>query len=126
MHMDPGNLYIARGDADVVVRKRGARLTALSVPASGKYLWHPSVEKMVESAMECLSSDQLVAVQLTGMGNDGSHAMARMKKQGGHTIAESEQSCVVYGLPKELVDLDGATKILHADGIAGQLTEWLM
>jgi two-component system chemotaxis response regulator CheB len=124
--LEPGYLYIARGDADVLVRKRGITMTGLSVPASDRVIWHPSVSRMVESALNCIPATQLMAVQLTGMGNDGAPEMAIIKKQGGTTIAESEQSAVVYGMPKELVDLDGATEVLHADEIANQLIDWVM
>ncbi|MGN7610962.1 chemotaxis-specific protein-glutamate methyltransferase CheB [Magnetococcales bacterium HHB-1] len=121
-----GHLYIARGDADMVIRYRGGQLVAMPVPAADKYVWHPSVERMVESALACIRPQELVAVQLTGMGYDGAKSITQLKKQGGVTIAESEQSAIVYGMPKEVVDLNGASEILHADEIANKLKSWYL
>ncbi|MBF0114235.1 MAG: chemotaxis-specific protein-glutamate methyltransferase CheB [Magnetococcales bacterium] len=124
--MERGTLYVARGDSDVVVRLRDNQLCALPVPLSQKYIWHPSVGRMVESAAEAVHPSELVAVQLTGMGDDGAREMTRIHEMGCATIAESEQSAVVYGMPKELVDRGGADRVLHADEIAGQLMQWLI
>jgi two-component system chemotaxis response regulator CheB len=66
----------------------------------------------------------LIAVQLTGMGNDGSEAMAGLRKAGGRTIAEHESTAIVYGMPAELVRLGGADKVLPCDRVADQLISW--
>jgi len=63
-------------------------------------------------------------VMLTGMGNDGSDAFAEIKKLGGQTIAESEATAVVFGMPQELIARQGASVVLPADKIAAQLTLW--
>jgi len=61
---------------------------------------------------------------LTGMGYDGAEAFTEIKKNGGRTIAESEDSAIVFGMPKELIDRKGATITLPGDKIADQLTSW--
>jgi two-component system chemotaxis response regulator CheB len=58
------------------------------------------------------------------MGNDGSEAFAEIKKRGGLTVAESEKSSVVFGMPGELVAKGGATVVLAVERIARQLTDW--
>jgi two-component system chemotaxis response regulator CheB len=121
----PGNVYVARGATDLVVGERAGRLMAITRPESMAHRWHPSVDVMVESALQHLPPDRLVGVQLTGMGNDGAKAMAELKRLGGRTIAESEETAVVYGMPKELVELGGATCVLPAHKIAHQLKLWL-
>jgi len=63
-------------------------------------------------------------VMLTGMGYDGADAFAEIKKQGGRTIAESEDSAVVFGMPKELIDRGGANLVLPVQKIATQLISW--
>lgn len=121
----PGNVYIAKGGTDLCVSNRGGQIISVNRPESPKYHWHPSVELLVRSAMEVFSGDRLIAVQLTGMGNDGARAMAQLKLRGGHTVAESEDSAVVFGMPKELIALGGASVVLPAPKIAEQITDWL-
>jgi two-component system, chemotaxis family, protein-glutamate methylesterase/glutaminase len=122
--LEPGKIMIARGDSDVVVARTLGRRIAQNVPANPDFLWHPSVERMVASAMEFFKPEELIAVQLTGMGNDGAPAMAELRGRGGHTIAESEETAVVFGMPKELIALGGAEIVLPMDQIARQLLSW--
>jgi two-component system chemotaxis response regulator CheB len=63
---------------------------------------------------------------LTGMGNDGSDAFTKIKNQGGRTIAESEESAVVFGMPAELIKKGGATVSLPAEKIARQINTWVV
>jgi two-component system chemotaxis response regulator CheB len=66
----------------------------------------------------------VVGVMLTGMGTDGSAAFTEIKLRGGRTIAESEESAVVFGMPKELIEKRGASLVLSTDKIATQLISW--
>ncbi|MBD3767387.1 MAG: chemotaxis-specific protein-glutamate methyltransferase CheB [Gammaproteobacteria bacterium] len=119
-----GNIYIAKGEADMVLVKRPTGLHATSVPRDDS-LWHPSVDRMVASALEHVKAYNLIGVQLTGMGYDGAEQMARIKQMGGRTIAESEQSCVVFGMPKELINRQGASVVLPLQSIAEQILKWI-
>jgi two-component system chemotaxis response regulator CheB len=123
--LEGGNVYIARGDADLVFTRTGLGIMALPAPESAQYLWHPSVTRMVESAMNVLAPERLVGVQLTGMGDDGAKAMATLRARGGRTIAQDEATSVVFGMPGELVRLRGADAVLPAQRIAQQLVSWL-
>jgi two-component system chemotaxis response regulator CheB len=76
---------------------------------------------MVHSAMIHCPPEQLVGVMLTGMGNDGAEAMTKLRQMGGRTIAENEESAVVFGMPAELIRLGGAQYVLPAPEIAGQI-----
>ncbi|AIT06355.1 chemotaxis protein CheY [Sphingomonas taxi] len=120
-----GNVYIARGDADMIVARRGGVLTAMSVPASEQHAWHPSVTRLVESAAEHVPADRLIGVQLTGMGDDGAEAMARCHRRGMRTIAQDADSSAVFGMPYELIRRAGANLVLASDAIAGQIAIWL-
>ncbi|MEM9102493.1 MAG: chemotaxis-specific protein-glutamate methyltransferase CheB [Pseudomonadota bacterium] len=122
--LNPGNVLIARGNADLIVAKRGGKIMAVSVPEN-EDLWHPSVERLVASSLEHFPADNIIGVMLTGMGYDGAETMAKVKMDGGRTIAESEETAVVYGMPRELVNRDGATKVLPCDEIAQQLVDWV-
>ncbi len=121
----PGTVYIARGDADMTLVKRGDEIIAAPRPSSTSYLWHPSVDGLVYSALEVAPASSLIGVLLTGMGNDGAKSMAQVKERGGRTIAESQSSCVVFGMPNELIKLGGSTLVLDAARIAQQLVIWL-
>jgi two-component system chemotaxis response regulator CheB len=125
MPLRSGTVYVARGDADVLVGERGGALTAIPIPASPKHLWHPSVERMVASALETVDPRKLLGVMLTGMGDDGAASMAELRSRGGHTIAESEDSAVVWGMPGELVRRGGASIVLPLDRIAAQMRRWV-
>jgi two-component system chemotaxis response regulator CheB len=61
---------------------------------------------------------------LTGMGDDGAAAMTRLRAGGGRTIAEAEETAVVWGMPGELVKRGGASVVLPVHRIADQLTRW--
>ncbi len=124
MAVEPGTVYIAKGNADMVVALRGERLTVLPKPESSQHLWHPSVELLGRSVLEHCEPQSVIGVMLTGMGNDGADAFTQLKQRGGRTIAESEESAVVFGMPKELIDKRGATLVLPVDKIAAQLCSW--
>jgi len=121
-----GQIYIGRGNADVILDTRLGRGIVNSVGEDSQYLWHPSVERLVTSAMRTLEASSIVAVELTGMGNDGAAAMTTLKKAGGRTIAEHESTAIVNGMPAELVRMGGASMVLPSHRIADQLTAWIM
>jgi two-component system, chemotaxis family, protein-glutamate methylesterase/glutaminase len=120
-----GNVYIARGSGDVVIERKLGRPIAKSVAEDDTFRWHPSVDKLVASAMRAMEPRTLVGVQLTGMGDDGARAMADLCKAGGRTIAEDASTAVVFGMPGELIRLGGATKVLPSDHVADQLNSWI-
>jgi two-component system chemotaxis response regulator CheB len=124
MPLRAGVAYVGRGDADVLIGNRGGKLHALPIPASPRHIWHPSVDRLVESALAHVDPDRLLGVMLTGMGNDGAVAMTELRSRGGRTIAESEDTAVVWGMPGELVKRGGASLVLPLQRIAEQLGRW--
>jgi two-component system chemotaxis response regulator CheB len=116
--LKPGCAYIGEGGADIVVSRRAGSLMALSASSDPAYPWHPSTDRLVRTAMEHVAPAQLIGVLMTGMGNDGALAMAALHEQGGRTIAEAEETAVVWGMPGELVQAGGADWILPLPGIA--------
>ena len=125
MPLEGGTIYIGKGGADMVVARRVNKLTVLPKPENRDFLWHPSVELMGRSALEHCAPANVVAVMLTGMGYDGADAFAEIKKRGGRTIAESEASAVVFGMPAELIERSGASCVLPSEKIAAQITLWV-
>lgn len=122
--VEPSKVYIARGSADLVFSIRSGVLHLQPKPEDPRFRWHPSVELLGRSALECCNADRLIAVLLTGMGDDGAEAFSRIHANGGKTIAESEESAVVFGMPKELIERRGATLVLPVNKIAQQLLHW--
>jgi two-component system chemotaxis response regulator CheB len=122
--LEAGTAYVARGDQDILLVRRGGRIAAMPVTASPQFTWHPSVSRLVASAMEVVAANNLLGVQLTGMGDDGAKELAALHRAGGHTIAESERTAVVYGMPRELVQLGGASQVLGIDEVASAVAQW--
>ncbi|WP_158045323.1 chemotaxis-specific protein-glutamate methyltransferase CheB [Skermanella pratensis] len=114
----PGHIHVARGDADLIVARRPAGLIATPVPSSPSHRWHPSVDRMVTSALNHVPAGLLVGVLVTGMGDDGAAAMARLSAEGGQTIAQDEDTAVVWGMPGALVRLGGADDVAPLPDIA--------
>ncbi len=119
--LKPGCAYIGQGGADLVVSRRAAGLVGAPATSLAGYLWHPSTDRLVRSALDLLPASQLIGILLTGMGNDGAEAMTLLHQQGGKTIAEAEETAVVWGMPGELVQKGGADFIVGLPGIADRL-----
>ena len=124
MAIETGCIYIAKGGADMLVVQRAGKLTVIPKPETKEFLWHPSVELLGRSVLEHYDPTRVVAVMLTGMGHDGADAFTQIKKRGGRTIAESEATAVVFGMPAELIERGGASMVLPLEKIAAQLNAW--
>lgn len=100
--------------------KRAINVSLLQAKEDDKY--SPSVDLMMLSAAE-VSGSNTIGVLLTGMGSDGKKGIKKIKESGGRTIAESESTAIVFGMPKEAI-LDGVIdKILPINEIAGEIVE---
>ena len=121
--LEPGTAYIGRGDADIVVSRHAGGLVALATPARAEYPWHPSTDRLVRSALANVEAERLIGILMTGMGYDGAEAMKEMRDKGGRTIAEAEETAVVWGMPGELVRAGGADWIEPLPKICQRLLE---
>jgi two-component system chemotaxis response regulator CheB len=120
-----GHVVICPGGQHLGFVRHGDRVKMVLDRAGEDDRYVPSVDRMMASAAEAFGAD-LVGVILTGMGHDGRLGMAQIKRQGGFTIAESEETAVVFGMPHEAI-LEGAVDVvapLHGivDQIARHLT----
>lgn len=84
-------------------------------PAATPY--RPSVDVFFESVLSNWPGRSIAAL-LTGMGRDGAEGLLKLKSNGIFTIAQSAETCAVYGMPKAAAELNAAVKILPTDGIA--------
>ena len=121
MKLEAGKIYLAKGDADLAFSKTGSDIHVRPVPASPSFLWHPSVDRMVDSALNCYQPVSMLCIQLTGMGCDGVAAMSKAFKGGATTIAESEATSVVFGMPKELIEAGCASHVLDSPKIVSKI-----
>jgi two-component system, chemotaxis family, protein-glutamate methylesterase/glutaminase len=80
----------------------------------------PSADVLFHSVAREFGS-QAIAALMTGMGDDGAEGLGAVKKAGGMTIAQSEESCVVYGMPKAAIERGYATRVITLDGMAATL-----
>jgi two-component system chemotaxis response regulator CheB len=109
--VEKGKVLICPGGSHMLFRKRGRKtVTTIKEPKNtDKYV--PSVDMMMLSVAEVFGN-RTMGVVLTGMGSDGMEGMLEIKKRGGYTIAESEDTAVVFGMPSEVIKAGAAGRVL--------------
>ena len=119
--IQPGHVYIAPGSHHLRVREEGSsrRIVLGQDPPVGNH--RPAVHVMYDSVAPI--GKNLVAVIMTGMGCDGCEGMKKIKAAGGYSIAQDEPTCVVYGMPKAVVDAGLADEIKPIQSIAQAIVE---
>ena len=107
----PGLCLLAPGDFHLalVAASRGYRVRLTQSPPV--HHCRPSVDVLFRSAAE-LAGDQAVAALLTGMGVDGARGLRSLRAAGSRTLAEDEESCVVYGMPQAAIKLGAAEEVV--------------
>jgi two-component system chemotaxis response regulator CheB len=118
--LKPGVAYIApgRGHTQLVRSRTGE--TTIRVSLNEDYIYRPSVDFLMLSVAELYLAKAL-GVILTGMGNDGLKGLSAMKRAGSRVLAQNEASCVVYGMPKAVVEAGIADKIVGIDAMADEI-----
>jgi len=111
-----GRVLVAPGGEHMVLRRSGARYYVTLKDGPSVYHQKPSVEVLFQSVAQYAGANA-IGVILTGMGADGAQGLLEMKNQGAHTIAQDEASCVVFGMPKEAIQIDAAEKIVPLDKV---------
>lgn len=120
--LKPGLALIARGSSHLGVRQSGGSLVA-EISDEPKVSGHkPSVDYLFDHCAEVAGAG-CVGVILTGMGKDGAKGLRHIRDAGGRTVAENEQSCVIYGMPKAAVQLDAAEFVLGSKEIPDKLAD---
>ena len=110
--MNSPRIYIAVGGKHLKpTLVAGKKLIARSIDEIDGALYKPSVDLLFSIAAE-LFGDRVLAIQLTGMGEDGAVGAKKIRDKGGHVIAQDEQSCVVYGMPRAVVENGAANTVL--------------
>ncbi len=108
-----GVVYVAKGGTHLHFSKRvSGKVTIRAGEAKVKRFFTPSIDEMFFSALDVFEPKGILAIELTGIGDDGADGMVAIKKAGGYTIAESEESATVYGMPKEAYLRGGTCEVL--------------
>ncbi len=119
--LKPGVALIAPGWGHMRVKRvRGIETVVTISENKEDFIYRPSVDALRGSVAEYFPGRAL-GVILTGMGNDGLKGMISLKKTGGRIFAQDEESCVVYGMPKAVVDAGIADKVLSLEEMAGEI-----
>lgn len=119
-HVVPGRVLIAPGGLHMLLQRSGANYFVTL--RDGPQVCHqrPSVEVLFNSVAKFAGANAIGAI-LTGMGDDGATGLLSMRQAGAHTIAQDEQSCVVFGMPKEAIARGGAERIVSLGKVAETL-----
>jgi two-component system chemotaxis response regulator CheB len=120
----PGVCYVAPGEHQLTLFRKSTGEVVIRTPTQPETLFMPSVDVMMKSVLQTYGQDT-VGVLMTGIGNDGAEQMLAITKAGGHTIAESEESAVVYGMPRQAIENGGARVVAPSWKIAGEILKAL-
>ena len=124
IELKSARVIIAKGGWHLHFRKKLKEFKVKLAPNTANRFFVPSVDEMFFSAAETLPAKKILAVELTGIGDDGADGMVKLRKMGAYTIAESEKSAIVYGMPKEAYERGGAIKVLDFDDILDEILRY--
>ena len=107
----PGHAFIAPGHSHLLLKRSGANyMTELSQAAPVNHN-RPSVEVLFRSAAKN-AGQNVLGMMLTGMGKDGANAMLEMRQAGAYNFAQNEETCVVFGMPREAIAVGAVDEIV--------------
>ncbi|WP_293764920.1 chemotaxis response regulator protein-glutamate methylesterase [uncultured Aquitalea sp.] len=119
-----GMAYIAPGHSHMVLRKGGGGFTIGLEQTDPVNRHRPAVDVLFDSVARYAGA-QTVAVIMTGMGKDGAQGMLRLREAGAVTFAQDEASCVVYGMPREAMQVGAAMQAYPLEQLADKVMEAL-
>ena len=120
MAIEPGTIYIGKGGVHLTLYQKLSKRIVVRTPKRPEHTFVPSVDVMMQSVLEVFGT-KAVGVLMTGMGDDGAQSMVDMTQAGCTTIAESEESAIVYGMPREAIERGGAKIVVPCWEIANQI-----
>jgi two-component system chemotaxis response regulator CheB len=112
----PGKALIAPGNFHMILQRSGARYMVQIRMGPRVHYQRPSVDVLFHSVAR-EAGPNAVGVLLTGMGADGARGLLAMRQAGARTIAQDEETCVVFGMPREAIELGAAEKVLPIEAI---------
>jgi two-component system chemotaxis response regulator CheB len=116
---EPGTILVAPGGAHLEIEAQGVRnVTRIGPPTPTGDKYTPSVDRLFETAAKHYGRE-LLAVVLTGMGDDGRRGVVAVKDAGGMVVAESEETAVIFGMPQQAIRSGAVDSVLRLGDIAG-------
>jgi two-component system chemotaxis response regulator CheB len=119
--LEPGAVYVAPGGQQMEVYRDEDRLRARVFDANSDELHAPSVDRLFESASAACGA-RMLAIVLTGMGDDGAKGIRQVRSRGGRTIAESAESAIIFGMPGEAIRTGSIDDVLPLRDIPAAIT----
>ncbi|MFC7050090.1 protein-glutamate methylesterase/protein-glutamine glutaminase [Emcibacter nanhaiensis] len=113
----PGQVLIAPGNQHMLIERVGGNFRSVIKGGPQVSRHRPSVDVLFRSAAQQAGPNAL-GILLTGMGDDGANGLLEMKTAGAQTVAQDEESCVVFGMPKEAIERGAADRVVGLDRIA--------
>ena len=120
----PGRALIAPGGRHMLLKRSGAQYFVEVVDGPLVNRHRPSVDVMFRSAAKSAGVNAL-GVIMTGMGDDGAAGLLEMRNAGAHTLAQDEESCVVFGMPKEAIKRGGVQRTVPLGAVASEILKQL-
>ena len=118
--INSGNAYLAPGDIHVEIEAKGGEYFIKFVNGPPINRHRPSVDVLFDSAAKNIRGSA-VGVLLTGMGKDGAKSLKEMRNSGAYTIAQNEETSIVYGMPKAAIEIDAVDKVLPLQNIPQEI-----
>ena len=122
--LQPGLALLAPGNHHLILQKSNGGYRATLMDGLPVMRHRPSVEVLFQSVAEVVQSEAL-GILLTGMGADGAKGLNQIHRNGGYTIAQNEETCVVFGMPNEAIKMGGVDKVLALNQIPNWCVAWM-
>ena len=122
--VEPGRVLIAPGGHHLVLRWNVSHYVAHLTDGPMVHHQRPSVDVLFDSAAKAGSGAGTLAILMTGMGADGAAGMLTLRQGGATTWAQNEESCVVFGMPREAIIRGAAQQVLPLDQVAGAINRY--
>ena len=123
MIMERGHAYLAPGNMHLIIEKYGNELRTKLLDTKKVSQHKPSVDVLFRSVNNCVGGSAM-AIIMTGMGDDGTIAMKELFDNGAYTVAQNEESCIVFGMPMKAIAAGAVKDIIHLDDIPSYMIEF--
>ncbi|HXU94742.1 MAG TPA: chemotaxis response regulator protein-glutamate methylesterase [Gallionella sp.] len=119
----PGRALVAPGGRHMLLKRSGAQYLVEIMDGPPVSRHRPSVDVLFRSVARCAGKNAL-GIIMTGMGDDGARGLKEMREAGADTLGQDENTCVVYGMPREAMRLGAVGRELPLEQIAGAVTDY--
>ena len=119
----PGHAYLAPGNRHLLLSRSGADYVVTLSDGPPVSRQRPSVDVMFRSAANC-AGENCLGIIMTGMGDDGAAGMLELHQVGVRTLAQDEQSCLAYSMPREAIARGGVDQVTPLSELSGSLITW--